>query len=102
MGYLIDEALAQFCFQERPRTKAGERGRTTLSYSSVEEPVVQDDSEDTAENQFCVLVAERTFLSSFRLCRDAHSVAQSTTEAVNSESRGYHSYHRGPNPRRLA
>lgn len=101
LEYLIDEVLASFCFQERPKRKAGERGRTMLSYSSVEERVAEDDFEEAC-NQFPVLVEERTFLSLTRVSRDAHSVAQSTTEAVNSESHGYYSYCRGPNPRRLA
>jgi len=72
-----------------------------LSYSSVEEQVVEDESEDAC-NEFFVLVEERTFLSSEGFSRDAHSVVQSTTEAVHSESQGYYGHRRGPNPRRLA
>jgi len=103
LEYLIDEVLATFCFQERPKRKTGDRGRSMLSYSSAEESVAEEhDSEDDAENHFVLLVEERTFLSLTHVSRDARSVVQSTTEALNPESHGYYSHFRGSNPRRLA
>jgi len=96
--YLIDEILADFTFQERPKLKTGVNGRDRLQLLEEKEETSAIDERSCVP---CVMVYERTFLSWKPCLTDARTACQSTTEIFAPQSTYHFAYPRGINVRRL-
>lgn len=114
LEYLIDEVLSNIPYKRRPRVKADSIGRTEIVVAQSSQdssdctpdedgPPAQDTEQpddQEEENNPMVIVEKRTFLGEYPELRPAHTVVQSTTEALVGHSETHYSNNRGVNPRR--
>lgn len=98
LEYLLEEVLQSIPSRSRPREKKD--GRVSLGVGHM---VSNDDafSDDDSDHDLPLCVS-RTFICVAPQLKESCTVAQSTTEAMNSEGAASHyGYFRGTNPRRF-
>lgn len=102
----IEEVLASFSFQQRPKLKPGVAGRMEISVRQSlaflgcrRRASGQDGLEEGRPGTLC---EKRTFLCCVPSLSDARTVAQSSTEVVSELSATHYGSFRGVNPRRTS